>query len=340
MKRREFLLGALAAGIAVQARAQSPSPAGRTPDPRRLARISIMTFNFNAMLRLPNQPETPARTLEILDVPEMFADRYGVHNIEMQQVHFASTEPAYLRDLRAKVEAAKSAITQINLEFGMNTFSSPDPRLRAQAVAMTNAWLDHALAVGCTRVMINQGQLTPEKRDFSFAALKEIGEASKAKGVKVSFETRAPSPTGRGRGAPPADPLPPAPAWVVNDETRAAWRQANPGPVPATAASANPPAWMLLVEHAKSAGTCVTPDVGGMGAASQDEMNAGLRATVPMNAGEVHINFRDNPQWDLPTTVRTIRDLGFNGLYTIEVAGAADPHAVTAGLMQTVLANL
>lgn len=338
MHRRAFLVAALGTGLGVRLPGQGVQ--SRNSQPERLARIAIMSFNFNAVLKLPNQPENPSRTLELFDVPHMLADRFGVHNIELQHAHFASTEPAYLRDLRAKVEGARSRITQINLEFGMNTFSAPDPALRAQAIDMTRAWMDHARAVGCPRVMINQGQLTPEKRDFSFAALRQIGDASRATGVKVSFETRAPSPTGRGRGAPPADPLPPPPAWVVDDETRAAWRQANPGPVPPAATSANPPAYRLLVEHATSAGTLVTPDIGGMGAGNQDEMNAGLRATVPLNAGEVHINFRDNPQWDLPATVRTIRDLGFSGLYTIEVAGAADPYAVTAGLLQVVLANM
>ena len=34
------------------------------------------------------------------------------------------------------------------------------------------------------------------------------------------------------------------------------------------------------------------------------------------------------------------RNLGFGGLYTIEVANAPDPYAVTGGLLQTVLANM
>jgi hypothetical protein len=45
-------------------------------------------------------------------------------------------------------------------------------------------------------------------------------------------------------------------------------------------------------------GAFVTPDVGGMGAANQEEVEAGLRALLlaPVGSGEMHVNWRDNPQ--------------------------------------------
>jgi hypothetical protein len=43
-----------------------------------------MAYSFVRVLKLPGRPSSPERTLDVADVPEMFADRYRVHNVEMQ----------------------------------------------------------------------------------------------------------------------------------------------------------------------------------------------------------------------------------------------------------------
>ena len=70
MKRRDFLTGAAAGAVAAVAfnriaRAQT----ARQPDSAKLARIAIMTFNLNGVLKLPGQPASPNRTLDVFDVP-------------------------------------------------------------------------------------------------------------------------------------------------------------------------------------------------------------------------------------------------------------------------------
>ena len=102
--------------------------------------------------------------LEFNDLPQMFADRYKVHNLEIQHSHFASTEPSYFKDVLARLAKTKSRVTNINLELGNMNISSPDPVLRAQAVDLTKAWIDHAVTLGSPRVMVNQGPLTPENK--------------------------------------------------------------------------------------------------------------------------------------------------------------------------------
>jgi len=105
MRRREFLAAATAASalsIGRTVRAQK----SRQADPEKLARIAVMTLDFNAILKLPTQPASPTRTLEILDVPEMLADMYGVHNVEFQHQHLAqdakNPDPAFFKELKAK----------------------------------------------------------------------------------------------------------------------------------------------------------------------------------------------------------------------------------------------
>ncbi len=57
-----------------------------------------MTLCFNSVIKSAAHPNDPARTLDILDVPQMIADRYGVHWVELWHSHLPSTEPAYLKE--------------------------------------------------------------------------------------------------------------------------------------------------------------------------------------------------------------------------------------------------
>src|SRR5688572_26809221 len=116
MRRRDFL-GRVAVGAAglvgVTAQgSQAPAPAGpqgapnapqgrgggrgRGPAPvapEKLARISLMTLNFNSYLRNPNtQNPTPDQTLTLFDLPKMYVETYGVRNIEYQHQTIVQSE--------------------------------------------------------------------------------------------------------------------------------------------------------------------------------------------------------------------------------------------------------
>src|SRR5262249_9232330 len=175
MRRREFLEVAIALGL-MEYMTRSVSSRARTRlqpkgDAAKLSRVAIMSLSFNSILKNPSQPDNPARTLDIMDLGQMYADRYGVHNIEMQHAHFPSTEPSYLKELRERFAKTKSQVTNINLEFGPQNISAADPALRQQAVDRTKEWIDHASALGCPRIMVNQGQPTQENREVAIAAL-------------------------------------------------------------------------------------------------------------------------------------------------------------------------
>src|SRR6266498_1262541 len=130
MRRREFLIGvAAASGLASTRRAWPQSRDGA-----KLERVAIMSLCFNSILKNAAQPDNQARTLDIMDLPQMFVDRYGVHNVEMQHSHFPSTEAAYLKDFRDRLAKTRSQVTNINLEFGPRNISAPDQALRQQAL--------------------------------------------------------------------------------------------------------------------------------------------------------------------------------------------------------------
>src|SRR3954452_556585 len=111
MRRRDFLrTSALAAGAARIGFAQSRE--------QKLERVAIMSLCFSSILKTPAAPDDKNRTLDVMDLPQMIVERYGVHYVEMQHSHFLSTEPAYLREFRDRVKKAKAQVNQINVEFG------------------------------------------------------------------------------------------------------------------------------------------------------------------------------------------------------------------------------
>jgi hypothetical protein len=316
MERREFLAGlagvaaATASPAALAVRGQS-APADRRS--AALARISMMTLNFTNLLKTPWQPASPDRTLDLFDLPEMYADVYGVHNIELQHYHMASTEPAYFQELRGRIDRARSRVTQLVVEFGALNISAPDHNFltRLQAVDLTKVWIDRCAVLGSPRIMVNQGQPTQDNRNYAVETLKAMVDYGATKGVKVTMETRG---NGAGRGNAPAG--------------AAAAMGATPASPPAE------PAWVLLNEIARAAGGYINIDMGGVGAASQEELHTALRALLPANSGSMHT--RQSTAWDLATALRFIEASGYNGVYSIEARG----HEGTRPVYEALLSNL
>ncbi len=308
MHRREFLLSstaALAVGTVARNRAQ-----GADPNRAKLDRIAIMSYSFDRIMK--NGSTDATRTLDLMDLPEMYADKYKVHNIEVQHNQFLSTETSYIREFLAKVTKAKSRITNINLEFDGMFITAPSPVSRAQGVDLSKRWIDHAVTLGSPRVMVNQGSPTPENKAIAIEALKNIGAYGKSKKVMVAMEPRGGGGGGARRGAPPPDPNAPAP------------------PPP-------PPAYILLTEIIRESGTYANVDIGNFG--GSDVQQAGIRAMFPYTDGNTHVKI--NPaRYDLPAALKIIREeFKYTGLFSIE-AGLNDPYANVQAIYDVLLASI
>src|SRR6185295_18060946 len=236
--------------------------------------------------------------------------------------------PSYLKELRSHIEKSKSRMTQINLEFSGLNMSAPRVRDRLMAIDLTKMWIDHAVMLGAQRVMINQGSqggTTPvmpnhENKVYGIPALKAMADYGKSKGIIVSVETRGGGGGGRGRGAS-AQATPAAP---------------TPPPPPATPPMPQPEVWALLAEILKASGAHANVDVGGAGAANQEELHQCLKMLFPYNDGSMHT--RVNTRWDLATAIKYLEnDLGYKGLYTIE---ASNGHEGTQQIYDVVVATL
>ena len=62
--------------------------------------------------------------------------------------------------------------------------------LRLETIDLTKQWIEHARAVGCPRVMLNQGTLAPDVLETAIATLKTIGDYGKSRNVFVTLENR------------------------------------------------------------------------------------------------------------------------------------------------------
>ena len=205
MKRRDFL--ATAATAATAPFVFSRTGRGQAANQQaKLDRLAIMSLTFGSILKNANQPDSPTRTLDIMDLGQMYADKYGVHNVELQHAYLPSTDDRWLKDFRARLEKSRSRVSNINCEFGATMTISADSAVgRLQAIDLTKRWIDHAATLGCPRIMLNQGQLTEANKAIAIATLKTMGEYGKSKGVMVSNEPRGGGGGGR-RGAGPQPP--------------------------------------------------------------------------------------------------------------------------------------
>jgi hypothetical protein len=186
MRRREFLISSAAAATA------SGVWGGQSPDAAKLSRIGVMSICFeSSILKVPDHPDDPKRTLDLMDFADSIADHFGVHHVEIQHEHFFSTEPAYLQQFLGRVKKAKSVVSQINLEFETLTVSQTNPIRRLELIDLTKRWIDHAVTLGCPRVMVNQGNLAPEVRPTAIEALKAINAYAKTKMIFITFEVRS-----------------------------------------------------------------------------------------------------------------------------------------------------
>jgi len=281
----------------------------------KLARVSLMTLNFRTMMKFPwTQNPNENQTLDVLDLPKMYQDVYGVSHIEFQHNHLVNgdqTPPdaAFFREMRAKLDAAKVTATQVNIEIG--EIPNLSGEVRDKWMVLGKQWVDAAPIIGVPRLMLNQSGLNEENKANCISVWKEIQDYAKPKGIKISAETRG---TGGGRGRAQAGGEPPA----------------TP-PDPRAAATA---AFTLLKQVIESAGAYSNVDIGNVGAPDQQTLNDAIKALYPTSSGNMHI--KSSPNWDIGAAVRYTESLGYRGLYSIEVNG----HAAVRQVYALILANV
>lgn len=180
MNRRTFnrQLGSLWALSAIRPRLAF----SKKRDP--IQRIGMSTVTFRSRFKQTNEDVAPEQALTLPEVPRYFSERFGIRHVEFWSRHFDSTEPAYLRDLRAVVEKEGSTLinTQLDEKYQL---SSTDPEERAESLQLVLRWVDIAEALGSRAIRVNPGKGEPA---HAIEALRQINAVAERKGIVLMTE--------------------------------------------------------------------------------------------------------------------------------------------------------
>lgn len=194
MKRREFMIhsgaGALALCVSSDARAQSPAPGS---DAKR-ERVCVSSWSFHNLFTATHDHKAPPldKPLKALDFPEMIADRYHVHNLEIVSPHFESSERSYLRELKVRLERAHSRLVNIPVDYDelweKPALSAPDTKEREHAISMYAKWIDIAHEMGARSVRCDPGIINLADPSPTIDSYKTLVSHGRAKDIRVIVE--------------------------------------------------------------------------------------------------------------------------------------------------------
>jgi len=201
MKRRDFLGRfariAAAAGLggsACRLWAGGQGEASRTDFDGKLLRVAISTWSLHNYFATTRDEDfkLPGEMLELLDFPEMIADRYKVHHLEICAPHFASTEASYLQNLKARLQKAHSHVVNMPIDieelWTEGGLSDTKPQVREKAVAACKKWIDIGKEIGTRAVRCDPGKMNPQNLAPTVSSYKELAAYGSARGVDVIVE--------------------------------------------------------------------------------------------------------------------------------------------------------
>jgi sugar phosphate isomerase/epimerase len=183
MNRRTFLLSP-AAGTLL-----------RGADQPKSARIGISTWsfhNFFTATRDEGLPPLAGKPWDVLDYPEMIADRYHVHEMEIVAPHFASMEPSYIREVKSRLERAHAHVVNIPVDvkelWEAGGLSDPNAKVREAGIAACKKWIDFARDLGAKSVRCDPGKINTADLKPTISSYKALASHGASKGIFVIIE--------------------------------------------------------------------------------------------------------------------------------------------------------
>ncbi len=192
MKRREFLVGS-AALASVRLQAQSNQGSGSSE--AKYKKVCISSWSFHDLFKTTRDENSPALIgagFDVMTFPEMLADKYKVHNMEVVAPHFASTDTAYLADFRKRLDQAHSRLVNIPVdiqELGMGGgLSDPDEHVRTTAIEASKKWIDVAATLRAESVRCDPGKMQASNLALTASSYKKLGDYASSKKIRVLIE--------------------------------------------------------------------------------------------------------------------------------------------------------
>ena len=189
MQRRTFLIRspwALTAAFAARSSAQSPATLSD--------RIGISSWSFHNFFSTTLDEKLPklSKSWDLRDFPEMIADRYHVHQLEMVAPHFESTKLSYLRDVKSRLERVHSHLVNIPVDIHelaiKGGLSDPDPKIRETAIAACSQWIDIAKELDAKSVRCDPGEMNRADLSNTISSYKKLAAYAASKNLYVIIE--------------------------------------------------------------------------------------------------------------------------------------------------------
>lgn len=186
MTRRKFLKGSAAAGVSLLSNVQ--------PQNQEAARIGISTWSFHNLFTQTRDQDAPpisGKPMDARDFPDMVADRYHVHQMEIVAPHISS-QPSYIRDLKARLDRAHSHLVNIPVdieELGKaGGLSDTDARVREKAISACTKWIDIARELDARSVRCDPGKINTADLSPTIASYKALASYGASKNIFVIIE--------------------------------------------------------------------------------------------------------------------------------------------------------
>ena len=125
--------------------------------------------------------------LSLLDLPKVCTQN-GIHTIEICHFHFPSIEEAYLKQLKRVLTAHDVVVENILIDAG--NLSNQDESERRVDIEMAKRWQVITAKLGAkgNRIDCGRESPTPEAKERSVAALRELAEHAETLGIHVATE--------------------------------------------------------------------------------------------------------------------------------------------------------
>lgn len=129
-----------------------------------------------------------ARKMNQLDFLSRCAGDLQVEGVELQDIHFPQTRPAYLRMLRRRVDDLGLAIVGLGVH---NDFGRTDPTIRQSEVTKVKQWVEVAEQLGAPLVRVFAGYPEGDRGarwPAMIESLKEVADFAGHAGLRLGLE--------------------------------------------------------------------------------------------------------------------------------------------------------
>jgi hypothetical protein len=157
-------------------------------------RICVSSWSFHNLFASTRYPEAPVpeRDMDILDFPEMVADRFHVHNVEVVSKHLLSTEPSYFGEFRERLRRAHCRLINIPVDIAelwdQPSISSGDEKVRAHALGLYLPWIGYGAELGTESVRCDPGILNLDDPSATIESYKTLVAQGRAQNIDVIVE--------------------------------------------------------------------------------------------------------------------------------------------------------